>query len=165
MKDILREPILYYLLIPAVLIFWPLVVWLHYLPKTQDNWNNAEKLYSSSLMLMDKILKIDSARLDYADSKKSTEFDYTVAVDNAARRVEIPSAGYTLSSKPVRTTEGQKTQDCQIVIQQTDITRFTKFLSTLQFTWADLQCEKVALTKKKGLADAWQIDLTLKYYY
>ena len=161
MKDIFKQPMLYYIVVPVILLLWPVMVWLVHIPNTAQNWQDAEKSYVKSQKVMGDILKMDSARLDYGKLKKSSEFDYSVALDTAAKRVGLPFAGYTFTSKPIR----KKTQQCQVTIQQTDITKFAKFLSTLQFTWADLQCEKVTLTKKQGLPDAWKIVVSLKYYY
>ena len=161
MKDILKERMLYYILVPVILLLWPVLVWFMYIPNTEANWQDAEKKYAESQKVMTDILKMDSARLDYGKSKKTGQFDYSVALNIAAKRVGLPDTGYTFNSKPIR----KKTQQCQVTVQQTDITRFAKFLSTLQFTWADLQCEKVTLTKKSGLPDAWKIVVSLRYYY
>jgi hypothetical protein len=52
-----------------------------------------------------------------------------------------------------------------VVLKEVDITKFAKFLSTIQLRWANLQCVKVKLTKKKGLRDTWDVDLDFKYFY
>jgi hypothetical protein len=60
---------------------------------------------------------------------------------------------------------GQKSQSAKVGLKQVDITKFAKFLSTVQLRWANLQCSQVKLTKKKGLPDTWDVDLDFKYYY
>jgi hypothetical protein len=165
MKHLLRQPTLYYIAIPAILALWPLLVWLVYLPRTADKWETEQKIYAEARQLAEEILTLDPDRRSYSDIKKTPGFDYTVAIDAVARKLGIISANYTISSKPVQKSSGRKTQDCQVIINQIDITTFAKFLSNLQLTWANLQCQKVTLTKKEGLPDAWKVDLTLKYYY
>ncbi len=165
MKDIARQPTLYYIAAPVLLALWPLLIWLVYLPRTADTWQRNQKIYAEARQLAEEILTLDPDRRTYGDEKKSSGFDYTVAIDAAARKLGITSTNYTISSKPIQRSTGQKTQDCQIIINQIDITTFAEFLSNLQLTWASLQCQKVTLTKKQGLPDAWKVDLTLKYYY
>ena len=81
MKNVFKERIFYYIFIPAFLAIWPLLIWLVYLPRTENNWRSSEKIYSESKEFMRKILKVDPDRLDYATSKKSTEFDRNLIPD------------------------------------------------------------------------------------
>jgi len=46
-----------------------------------------------------------------------------------------------------------------------DIVKSTRFLSTIELRWANLQCTTIKLTKKKGMPDMWDVDLDFKYYY
>jgi len=165
MKDSLRQPIVYYITAPALLALWPLLLWLYYLPHTTDTWKTEQKIYTEARQLAEEILTLDPERRTYGNEKKSTGFDYTVAINAAAKKLGISSANYTVSSKPIQRSKGQKTRDCQVTINEIDITNFARFLSNLQLTWANLQCQKVILTKKQALPDAWKVDLTLKYYY
>lgn len=165
MKDLLRQSTPYYIAAPVLLALWPLLLWLVYLPRTADIYERDQKIHAEAYQLAKEILTLDPERLSYGDTKKSSGFDYTVAIDAAARKLVIPSANYTISSKRIQRSEGQKTQECQIVIKEIDITRFAEFLSNLQITWANLQCQKVTLAKRQGLPDSWNIDLTLRYYY
>jgi hypothetical protein len=77
----------------------------------------------------------------------------------------IPSTDYKLNSGIIITSAGQKSQNAKVGLMQVDITKFAKFLSTVQLRWANLQCGQVKLTKKKGLPDSWDVDLDFKYYY
>ena len=131
-----------------------------------QTWQRDQGIYNEARNAAEQILILDPERLTYGKEKKSTGFDLTVAIDAAARKLGIYSTNYTISSKPInKSGGGRKTQDCQIIINETDITTFAEFLSNLQLTWPNLQCEKVTLSKKEGLPDSWKIDLTLKYYY
>jgi hypothetical protein len=165
MKDLLRQTTLYYIAAPVLLAFWPLLIWLVYLPHTADTWEKDQKIYAEARQLAEEILILDPDRRTYGDEKSGSGFDYTVAIDAAARKLGISSKDYTISSKPIQKSPGQKTQDCQIIINEIGIAKFAEFLSNLQLTWANLQSQKVTLTKRQGLPDAWKVDLTLKYYY
>ena len=166
MKDIYRNPILYYILAPIMFALWPLLIWAVYLPETEDNWKAERAQYNKAQKIIEKILEIDPDLLEFADLKAgAAEFDYATAVDRVAGSCKISATNYNISSKPVRTSGGQKSQGAMVVLKDVDITRFADFLSTFQLRWANLQCEKVTLTKKKGLPDTWKVDLDLKYYY
>ena len=104
--------------------------------------------------------------MEFVDSKTSAaEFDYANVVDKVATSCKISSTNYELSSKPARTTKGQKSQSCHVELKLVDIAKFARFLSTIQLRWANLQCENVTLTKWKGRPDTWKVDLDFKYYY
>jgi hypothetical protein len=165
MKDLLRQSIVYYIAAPVVLALWPLLLWLYYLPHAADTLKTEQKIYIEAKPLAEQILTLDPERRSYGDEKKTTGFDYTVAIDTAAKKLRIPSTNYTVSSKPLQRSRNQKSRDCQVTINEIDITNFARFLSNLQLTWANLQCQKVTLTKKQDLPDAWKVDLSLKYYY
>ena len=166
MKDIYKNPILYCILVPIVIALWPLLVWAVRLPEAKKNLKDEMKQYEEAKNIIGEILTIDPGRLEAVDSKKAVaEFDYAVAVERIASSCGIPSTSYDISSKPARTTGGQKTEDALVVLREIDIARFARFLSTLQLRWANLQCEKITLTKNKGLPDVWKVDLNFKYYY
>ena len=115
---------------------------------------------------MDRILALDYGRLELvSENNKSIKFDYPVAVDNAANSCNIPEASYVLSSKPIRSSGGQRSQGAMLTLQQINITKFAEFLSTIQLRWANLQCTNVTLRKNKALKDRWNVDLKFKYYY
>ncbi len=166
MKDIYKNPTLYYILVPIIIALWPLFVWGVYLPEAERDWNIEKAEYKKAQSIMLEILKIDPDRLTFANSSNSAaEFDYANAVDKVAGSCGIPSTNYELSSKPIRTSKGQKTQNARVVLKEVDIKRFANFLSAIQLRWANLQCENITLTKKKGLPDTWKVDLGFKYYY
>lgn len=165
MKDVLRQPMFYYIAAPILLAVWPLLLWLYYMPHTDDTWDKEQKIYTQARQLAQEILTLDPERQAYSDEKKTSGFDYTVAINAAAKKLGIASSNYTISSKPIQRSRGQRTRDCQVIINEIEITDFARFLSNLQLTWANLQCQRVTLTKKEALPDAWKVDLTLKYYY
>jgi hypothetical protein len=166
MKDIFKNPILYYFLVPIVVALWPLLVGVIYLPDAKHNLKDEMNQYENAKKIIDEILTLDPGRLESVDPKKASgEFDYAVAVEKIASLYGIPSANYSISSSPIRTTGGQKTQNALLIMKDIEITRFAKFLATIQLRWASLQCEKITLTKNKGLPDSWKVDLNFRYYY
>ena len=166
MKEIYKNPVLYYILVPVLIVLWPLLVHMVYLPQTERLMEKDMEQYSKAEEIMIKILEIDPGRLELADSKKgSAKFDYATAVDKAARKCRISPTNYNISSKPARISSGQKSQRAKVVLKEVDILKFAEFLSAIQLRWANLKCEKVTLTEKKGVKDIWKIDLDFKYYY
>lgn len=166
MKEIYKNPNLYYVLVPLVVFFWPLLVKTVYLPRVEDSWKTEKTQYDKAQKTIADILSIDPGRLDYSGSEgKGADFNYAITVDKVASSLGIKDEDYTVSSKPVRKSAGQKSQNAMVVLKEIDVTKFTKFLSTIQLSWASLQCEKATLTKKKGLPDTWKVDLAFKYYF
>jgi len=166
MKDIYRNPTFYYVLVPIIVALWPLLVWAVYLPGAEDNWQIEQKQYLDAQKIIQEILTLAPDRLESGAGKTNAdEFDYTTAVDKVARSCEIPSTSYQLASKPMKVSKGRKFQTCHIVLRGVGIAKFARFISTLQLDWASLQCERIVLTKKKGLPDTWKVDLDFKYYH
>ncbi len=166
MKEIYKNPVFYYIAIPVVVAIWPLLVWGVYLPNAQKSWQKEKVRYEKGQNVIEKILTIDPDRLEQAGLKdKKGQFDYTSAVDSVANTYSISANDYRISSRPVVTSGGQKSQSAKILIKEIDIVKFANFLSTMQLRWANLQCTQIKLTKKKGLSDSWKVDLDFKYYF
>ncbi len=166
MKEIYKNPTLYYILVPVIVALWPLLVWSVYLPTAKRNWQIESSQYKKAQSVMREILTLDPERLTFADSQDTaTEFDYASAIEKVAGLCGIKPTDYKLNSGIIITSSGQKSQSAKVDLNQIEITKFAKFLSTIQLRWANLQCSKVKLTKKKGLPDIWDVDLDFKYYY
>ena len=157
---------LYYIAVPVVTALWPLLIWGFYLPSSQKSWKTEKDQFVKAQKIIEEILPLDSARLEFADSAAGTaEFDYASAVEKIANLCGISSSSYKLTSGIPITSGGQKSQSARVSLQQVDITQFARFFSTLQFRWASLQCTNLKLIKKKGLANSWDVDMDFKYYY
>ncbi len=166
MKDLLKNPTLYYVLVPVAAALWPLLIWAVYLPGAERKFSYEKGRYGKGQEIIAEILSIDPDRLEFAGSKKiAAEFDYAVAVEKIAALCNISSSNYKLSSGPITTTEGQKSQNAKISLKDIDIVKFARFLSTIQLHWGNLQSTQIKLTKKKNVPDLWDIDLDFKYYY
>ena len=166
MRDVYKNPLFYYVLVPVVIGLWPLLLWRVYLPRTQEGWANDQAQYMDAGTYVDMILDLDPERLDIADANSVTEeFDYAIAVDRVANLCRIPTGNYRLQAGRVLTTGGQKSETAKVTLSGVDIHRVARFLSTIQSVWTSLQCDKVKLTAKPGVRDRWDIELDFKYFY
>lgn len=166
MKDVYKNPILYYVAVPALVALWPVIVCCVYLPDAEKTLNDEMKSYSEAQRKMAGILLLDRGRLNLGDPKAvNADFNYLVEVEKMARLCKIPAANYSFGSRPPRAPSGQKSQSASVGLKDIDITKFARFLSALQLRWANLQCEKIGLKKKKGQPDKWDVELGFKYYY
>jgi len=166
MKDIYKNPILYYILTPVIVCLWPLLVRAIYLPAAHKEIEEKITQYNDANDIMFQILELDPGRRQFADSNDvSTEFTYDNAVVRIAGSCGIPPSKYKLSSGMTITSRDQKSQSATVNLKQIGIVKFTEFLSMIQLRWANLQCNRVKLTKKQGLPDMWDVDIEFKYYY
>ncbi|MBN2456424.1 MAG: hypothetical protein JXB29_07830 [Sedimentisphaerales bacterium] len=167
MKNVYRNPILYYVLVPALTGLWPLLVSTVYLPGAEHNWELEKNEYGKGEKVIAEIIALDPDRLEFSDSsEKSAEFDYAIAIERIAALCRIPTANYKLSSGIIITTKKQKSRRADVSLKDVEITKIAKFLSMIQLRYSNLQCTQITkLQKKKGLPDKWDVDLDLKYYF
>mgnify|MGYP001073464257 CR=1 FL=1 len=168
MKDIYKNPILYYIAVPVIVGMWPLLVWAIYLPAAQKDVKDQIDQYKRAEPIMMEILTLEPDRLEFADSNETTaDFTYGEAVDRVASMCRISPSNYNLNSSMLMTLKGQESQSASLDLKQIDIQKFARFLSMLQLRWANLQCERLKLTKKQNLSDndLWDVRIELKYYY
>lgn len=164
MKDIYKNPFLYYILVPVVVALWPLLVWAIYLPQVEKSYDNEEAQCKKAEQTVLEIFSLDPDRaIDANDT--STEFTYASAVNRVAGLCKIPPTKYNLSSRMIMKSERQKSQSANVALKEVDIVSFARFLSLIQKRWPNLQCNRVKLTKKEGLPDVWDVDMEFKYYY
>jgi hypothetical protein len=166
MKEIYKNPIIYYIAVPVIMLWWPLLVWAIYLPNARQELKDMMAQHKQAEPVMMEILTLDPGRLEAADPNETTaEFTYDRAVDMIASLCGIPPSKCDLNARSVQTSGGQKSQSANVKLSQIDITKFARFLSTIQMRWPSLQCTKVILTQKPGLKDVWDVDVDFKYYY
>ncbi len=167
MRNIYRNPMFYYIAVPLLISIWPLSIWLVYLPRAEARLESDKKAYDESRKVMDRILTLDSTRIELTQSNAAEDkFDYGTAVEMAAAKCSILPTNCKMNVRPPRAARDQKTQNAQVMLEGVDIASFAKFVTSLQVTWRSLQCDKIDLTKKKGaVANQWDIDVSLKYYY
>jgi len=168
MRDIFKNPILYYIAVPLLVTLWPVLVWAIYLPAAHKDIEENLNQYNKAQDIMLKILNLDPGRLDFSDANDSSiEFTYDRAVERVTGLCDIAPSKYKLNSGLTIESGGQKSQSANVRLQEIDIVRFAKFLSLIQFRWPNLKCNRLKLTRKEGLPnlDVWDIDIELKYYY
>jgi len=169
MKDIYKNPILYYVAVPVLVGLWPLLVRAIYLPAAQQRVTEQMGQYKEKgEPLMMEILTLDPARSDSAEPNETdAAFSYSGAVDKFARLCGISAANYAVRTGMTVTMREQESQTANVDLKQVDIAKFAKFLSLIQLRYAGLQCESVKLTKKENLPDnnMWDVDIRFKYYY
>lgn len=168
MRDIYKNPILYYVAVTVLVGLWPLLVWAVYLPAAQDSVAEQIDQYKQAELVMMEILTLDPERLEIAEpNETATEFTYGGAIDRVARLCDIPADNCAVHTGVIVNTREQKSQTANVDLKQVDIVKFTKFLSKIQVLWIDLQCESVKLTKKDNQPnnDMWDVDIKFKYRY
>ena len=168
MKDIYKNPILYYIVVPVIVGLWPLLVWAIYLPNAQKDIKEQMDQYKRAEPIMTDILTLEPDRLEFADANDTVaDFTYGEAIDRIASLCRIQPSKYNLSSAMVMTTRGQKSQSASVDLKEIDIRKFSRFFSMMQLRWPNLQCERLKLSKKQNLPDndMWDVDMELKYYY
>ncbi len=167
MKDLLKNPLLYYILIPVVVGCWPLLLHTKYLPKTEKEIDQWKEYLKTGREKMLEILELDPQRLEYvAERQKGETFSFAGAVDKVARLCGITSANYSHSTgKIVETSKGEKSQTANISLKNVDIKQCAKFVSTLQHQWPGLQCTHIRLNKMPEDKDKWDVKLDLKYFF
>jgi hypothetical protein len=166
MKDIYENPILYYILTPVIVCLWPLLVWVVYLPASEQNQEDQQAQFKKAEAIMMEILTLDPDRREYTDSNDvDTEFTFDKAVAMVASRSRIPPSKWDLNAVAPQTSRGEKSQSATVNLKQIDIVKFSEFLSAIQLRWANLQCNRVKLSQKPGLPDMWDVDIEFKYYY
>jgi hypothetical protein len=166
MKEFLKNPIMYYILVPVVIGFWPLLMATVYLPKSKNNWEDMKSQYLEAQIIIQDILQLDPERLEFTGSTGENEqFDYVTAIARIAREHSIPDTKYNLSSGLTTTIREQTTKTATLELKEIDITKFSQFLSTLLLHWPSLECTNIQLVKKKIAPDSWDVDLKFKYYF
>ena len=98
MKDLIRNPIFYYIVIPVMVAIWP--IWLATAgnASAEKNFDKELKRFEEAEEIITNILKLDPQRLDYAKAnKESAGFDYAIAVDQATKLCNISPTSYRLS--------------------------------------------------------------------
>ena len=167
MKDILKNPIIYYIITPIFIAVWPVLVFAIYLPKAENKLESNIKDYTEADNIMLDILSLAPERIETGDpNKEVVEFDYGRVVYEIASQCNIHPTKYKLDTQPSSGSKNSKTTQSSLVrFIGIDITSFAKFLSMIQAQWPKLVCESVKLNKKKNVPDEWDINVNFKYYY
>ncbi len=164
MKDIYKNPLFYYILVPAVVGLWPLVVGVFYLPAAEKALRDDLQYGQQARQKVERILTLDPDRLA-KQTKPASDFEYYRAIEQVAKAVRIAPASYKLSSQPPHITQGKKVQTCRVELKGVSINQFAEFLSALQMRWPALQCRQIVLTAAKGTPDVWTVAVDFRYHF
>ena len=163
MRDIHRNPLFYYILVPVLLGLWPLLVWGKYLPAARDGLAKDCEQYTEASDLISTIISLDQDRLNPIEGPNLGRFSYAEAVDRAANICHIPSAKWELHSGKITTSGGKKVQEARVKLSNVGIVETADFLTRILSTWVNLTCDRIKLNKKEGMPNQWDIDLNFKY--
>jgi hypothetical protein len=165
MREIYKNPMLYYLLAPILVAVWPLLVRAVYLPEAERSSRDDQALCLEGQSCILDILKYDPERTPPDDPEVSLEFQYAKAFDRVANLCGIPSTSYNQTTSPPQTVNNKKTQNARVTLTNVGIVQAATFLSYIQSMWVNLKCERLKLTKKEGLPDQWDAEMTFWYTY
>ena len=166
MKDYLKNPNFYYILIPTAATIWALLACFALMPAASKGYRDLEDDYAKSEELIGKIIKADPGRLDYKQQKgSSAEFDYATAIEAFAKVNKIAPSNYSFRGGKEVKRGGRRTKSADMTINAIGIEDFAKFLSSMVIRWSDLKCELLTLTKLKSGADSWKATVKFTYYY
>lgn len=166
MKQYLKNPNLYYIAVPVIVIAWALFAWLISLPSAEAKWEKQKTQYEKVQIEAAKILALAPGRLGYKQhADTATEFDYTTAIAHYAKICSIPSSAYSHNASPEIKRKGQITKSASVSIKTIGIKNFARFLSMIMLRWPDLQCDNLTLKKLKGNPDNWKATIKFTYFY
>jgi hypothetical protein len=166
MREIYKNPMLYYLLGPILVGVWPVVVCAVYLPAAERSAEDERMQCVEGQSNILDILKYDPERLARVGDREVTgEFSYPKAIDRVASLCGMSSANCNYTTGSIPTNSGKRTQNAKVSLTSVGIVQVANFLTKAQTMWVNLKCDKVKLTKKQGLPDQWDAELNFWYTY
>lgn len=161
MKDLYKNPMLYYALIPLMALAWPAAMWFNYLPTMTEQRDTWKGYVVDANELIFEILTLDPERLSYSDQKDTAvAFEYEQAVDKVARSLRM---GNQYELRPSAKTANK--QAAEVSLKNIGVIQCSQFLSTLQMHWNGLECTRLGLTNKKTTKDRWDVTMSFVYYF
>lgn len=167
MKEILKNPNLYYIAAPVLAAVWALLAAVVFYPGAVEAYEqDARPEYEQSQELIEKILTLQPQRLQYSiENGTDRPFDFGEVVTALTTAFKIPTSRYTLNVRGEVNRGGKNARTATMEVKEIDVERLARFLSTMLSAWPDLKCEKLTLDKAKTGKDNWNVDMTLTYYY
>lgn len=166
MKEYLKNPRFYYLVIPVFTAVWAVAAGVVFYPRAVSSWQEGQEEYKAAEDLLAKIIAIEPQRLAFKQEKGTAgDFNFTQVVNDFASLFSIPSSNFTLNTRGETKRAGKRAQSTVLSIKTIDIEKVSKFISAMLIRWPDLQCEILNLDKLPQGKNNWKVDLTLTYYY
>jgi hypothetical protein len=166
MREIYKNPMMYYLVAPILVGLWPLLVSLMYLPDAKREMQiDCDKCVDGQTYILD-ILRYDSGRLSFSEDKNAGgEFEYDSAISRVTNMCGIRSTSCLRNVGPIISTNEKKTRNARVELKAVGIIQAATFLSYMQSMWVGLKCDQIKLTKKKGMPDQWDVEMKFWYTY
>ena len=167
MKIEIKNPNVYYILIPALATVWAVMAGLMFYPKSVKAWEDGKAEYEKAETLMDQLATLQPGRLAYKvnPDDKSQDFDFTKTINDFAQALSISPSNYNLTVRSEANRGGRKMRSATVSMKSIDVEKLTQFLSALLLRWPDLKCDTLNFSKIKNAKNSWQADITLTYYY
>ncbi|MHC4551239.1 MAG: hypothetical protein ACYSUT_00520 [Planctomycetota bacterium] len=170
MKDKLKDPNLYYILVPVIAGVWAVLAGLVFYPKSVKAWedpkNGAKAEYKQAQDLLQKIIEKKPEILkERLTTDKKGEVDLGQAIDTLCLLFEIPTSKYRHSVRKPITRAGKKSRTATMTIKEVGIGKIGGFVSAMLSLSPGLDCEVISIDKAKTGKDNWNVDLTMKYTY
>jgi len=166
MKDIHKNPVLYYIGVPVLVAVWPLLVSTHSLPGAHKDLVKWKGWFPDVNAQAEEILRLDPDRLADGAPVVTERFDYLTAITRSARKCDIPSGSYSHSTGMItKSSKGQQSQTATVTLKGVNIIQASRFLSALQMSWPHLECTSIDLTHDKKVLDRWDAKLGFQYFY
>ncbi len=166
LKEVLRKPIFYMILVPILAGGWALYARFLEVPRANETLTKQYEIFEESYKYMGQILELAPERLEFAkEAGEGAEFDYMAQIQDFANQWGIESSSYSLqTNKPIKK-KGKRSQSANMTINDVSIETFSQFFSTLLIRWPGLQCEQLKLARTNAGLDTWKINMKLTYLY
>lgn len=167
MKETLKKPAFYYILVPVAAALWAVIAGLVFYPRSVQAWQDTKDEAIQAEELIDKLVTLQPKRLTYKvdESTEGDEFDYTKTINEFARVFKISPSDYNLTVRGETRKAKRRAQSASMTIKTIDIETLAQFLSALLVRWPDLKCEVLSFEKVKKTKNNWTATLSLTYYY
>ena len=165
MKDLYKNPMLYYIGVPVLLAAWPLWVGTRTLPAAQKDLAKWKGYMPDVNNVAGEILRLDPERLDEKATTAPEQFDYTTAIGRAASLCSIADKYSYGTGIKTKSSKGQQSETATVTLRGVGIVQACQFLSRLQQSWPHLECVSINLTQDKKVADRWDAKVDFVYFY
>ena len=166
MKEFYKKPEFYYFIAPVFVIVWILTVAFFTIPTAENKLKTAVRNDDKIQGYVATILTLEPERDNYKNQDdKTAKFDYVIVIEKFAKLHGIPSSACTPQVQAPMKKRMQLTQSANITIKSIDIERFAKFLTSIQRSWPNLQCDSLSLKKQKKALDSWEAKMKFTYIF
>jgi hypothetical protein len=166
MKQYLKTPMFYMVVVPAAAGLWMLYSWMIAYPASVTRYQDSKTQYDEAQNMIKQILTLEPQRLNFKQDKNGTAaFDYTNVIDQFTKDFNIAPDNYTLNVRGITKREGKSVKGADLSIKAIDIEKLCKFLSAVLARWPELECDTFRLDKLDAGKNAWKVTLHFTYSF